>query len=213
MSVNSKMTAIADNLRTLMGGTEKLGLDAMAQKGTDANAAMAAIIEAIEGKGSTVPSGTKLGGLAALVEAIESGGSGSFAECSVTPAADELLDGYKLNYDLGAIPNLLVFFSDDAEAISGARYLKGFILYCPDVDDRTTYMGALLRMSSTSATSFSLTYSNNRTGITGSSYGTGSLVYKASESSVYLAVGYSPTSNGYTSLQAGKTYKLLVGVI
>ena len=38
MSVNSKMTAIADEVRTLNGGTEKLGLDAMAAQVGAANA-------------------------------------------------------------------------------------------------------------------------------------------------------------------------------
>ena len=69
MSVNSKMTAIADQIRTLQGGTGKLGMDAMAaQIGTanDTVTAQALLISRIqaalegkaEGSGSKVASGT-----------------------------------------------------------------------------------------------------------------------------------------------------------
>lgn len=57
MSVNSKMTAIADPIRSLMGLTGTLGLDAMASnlssangQVTDQTALIAQIIEAAEGK-------------------------------------------------------------------------------------------------------------------------------------------------------------------
>ena len=57
MSVNSKMTAIADQIRTLNGGTEKLGLDAMATQVGAANSTVTAqaslisqIASALEGK-------------------------------------------------------------------------------------------------------------------------------------------------------------------
>ena len=69
MSVNSKMTAIADQIRTLQGGTGKLGLDAMATQVGAANSTVTAqaslisqIASALEGKaggrGSKVASGT-----------------------------------------------------------------------------------------------------------------------------------------------------------
>ena len=57
MSVNSKMTAVADKIRALLGMTDKLGLDAMASKlGTavdvcdDQATLIAQIKEALEGK-------------------------------------------------------------------------------------------------------------------------------------------------------------------
>lgn len=57
MSVNSKMTAIADQVRTLQGGTGKLGLDAMATQVGAANSTVTAqaslisqIASALEGK-------------------------------------------------------------------------------------------------------------------------------------------------------------------
>ena len=65
MSVNSKMTAIADQIRTLQGGTGKLGLDAMAAQVGAANSTVTAqsslisqIASALEGKAkSTLPNG------------------------------------------------------------------------------------------------------------------------------------------------------------
>ena len=65
MSVNSKMTAIADQIRTLRGGTDKLGLDAMATEVDAANRTvesqaelLAALNQALSGKG--VPSDAAL---------------------------------------------------------------------------------------------------------------------------------------------------------
>lgn len=65
MSVNSKMTAIADQIRTLRGGTDKLGLDAMAAEVDAANRTvesqaelLAALNQALSGKG--VPSDATL---------------------------------------------------------------------------------------------------------------------------------------------------------
>ena len=59
MSVNSKMTAIADQIRTLQGSEGKLGLDAMATQVGEANSTVAAqasliaaIQAALEGKGA-----------------------------------------------------------------------------------------------------------------------------------------------------------------
>lgn len=63
MSVNSKMTAIADPIRALMGKTEKMGLDAMADDlGTAVNEcdSQASLIQQIkeELRGKTAGGGT-----------------------------------------------------------------------------------------------------------------------------------------------------------
>lgn len=98
MSVNSKMTAIADGIRALNGGTAALGLDAIATaldvEKTNVDAALAALAE----KGVTVPTGSKSDALAGLIAAIEAGGGGSgvngldfgyeIVTGSYTPASD-----------------------------------------------------------------------------------------------------------------------------
>ena len=119
MSVNTKMTAIADKIRSLRGVSGTMGLDAMAthlgNEITGLNAALAALTE----KGGTVPDGTKVDGLAALIAAIEAGGGGgggatvSFG--SFTPSTDA--KDYVVAHDLGIVPDI-VFYWTDASATS-----------------------------------------------------------------------------------------------
>ena len=67
---------------------------------TRIESAKAAIATAIEGKGVTVPEGTKLDGLAALVEAIQ-GGSGNIETITFTPADTGAL---LVDFDTNGIP-------------------------------------------------------------------------------------------------------------
>lgn len=85
MSVRAKMTAIADQLRALMGGTDALSLDGMATTGANANAAKADIAAYITEKGVEVPEGTALDGFRALLDliAIESGVKWEKFDCVV----------------------------------------------------------------------------------------------------------------------------------
>lgn len=90
MSVNSKMTAIANATRALDGSTAALTLDGIASKlgteKTNIGAALAAIAE----KGVTVPDGSTSDALASLIASIEAGGGaaielpiGCAMECAV----------------------------------------------------------------------------------------------------------------------------------
>ena len=70
--------------------------------------AKASIVAAVEGKGVTVPDGTKLSALAALVEAISAGGGGTLGEFSVytgsfTPIED--LDEYTIELGYNGASN------------------------------------------------------------------------------------------------------------
>ena len=65
------------------------------------------IATAIEGKGVTVPTGTKLDGLAALVESIEAGG-GKIASGEFTLSED--VRNYTVQHNLGVTPNFAVLF-------------------------------------------------------------------------------------------------------
>lgn len=77
MSVNSKMTTIADLIRTLMGKTDKMGLDAMvdnldsATKEVDTqNELIQQILEALQGKAAGGGSSGTIDTTAALDSAI-----------------------------------------------------------------------------------------------------------------------------------------------
>lgn len=115
-----------------------------------------AIVSAITGKGVSVPSGTKLDGLAALIASITTGGgsggggglpSGVSALTfgTFTPTSDCTSD-WPIYHDLGQTPNFFLFYTNDMHTIAdmagycfvqaaiprrilpeGAFYLIGFV--------------------------------------------------------------------------------------
>lgn len=86
MSVNSKMTAIANATRALDGSTAALTLDGIASKLGVEKTNIAAALAAIAEKGVEVPSGSTSDALASLIAAIETG-SGVYVG-SLTPTTD-----------------------------------------------------------------------------------------------------------------------------
>lgn len=113
MSVNSKMTAIANATRALDGSTAALTLDGIASKlgveKSNVDAALAAIAE----KGVSVPTGSTSDALAALIASIEAGGGGvKMSTGTYTPAADEHLGTpfTAFEHNSGFIPNVFVMF-------------------------------------------------------------------------------------------------------
>lgn len=79
--------------------------------------AKTALATAIEGKGVTVPEGTKLDGMAALVEAIEAGGGMNFVTGTFT-TTDDITSNIVITHDLGVKPKL--FFVACSVDIKGA---------------------------------------------------------------------------------------------
>ena len=88
---------------------------------TRIESAKTAIATAIEGKGVTVPEGTKLDGMAALVEAISAGGGMNFVTGTFT-TTDDITSNIVITHDLGVKPQL--FFvacsQDTKSAYSGS---------------------------------------------------------------------------------------------
>ena len=79
--------------------------------------AKTAIATAIEGKGVTVPEGTKLDGLAALVESIEAGGGGfQVALGTFIPAETKSLNSVPpvlIEHNAGFTPDAFIFYKPD----------------------------------------------------------------------------------------------------
>ena len=70
MSVNSKMTTIADKIRTLLGLSGTMSLDAMATNLEIEKTNIANAFTAVSNKGGTVPSSQVSGGLATAINSI-----------------------------------------------------------------------------------------------------------------------------------------------
>lgn len=67
MSVNSKMTAIADKIRGLRGITGQMGLDAMATHLATVQSQISAALTTLSDMGVSVPAGATAGNLSALI--------------------------------------------------------------------------------------------------------------------------------------------------
>ena len=91
--------------------------------------AKAAIKAAIEGKGVTVPEGTKIDGMAPLIESIEAGG-GNFATGTFT-TTDDITSNVVINHNLGVKPKfIIVLCTDDRTYSASARdWLPFYYLY------------------------------------------------------------------------------------
>lgn len=74
VTVNEKMTALADEIRVLSGTEGTMGLDAMKSNVNTANSAVSAALSALVDKGVEVPDGSNVSGLAELIAALEVGG-------------------------------------------------------------------------------------------------------------------------------------------
>lgn len=112
MSVDSKMTAIADKIRGLLGLTGEMGLDAMATNLTTEQANIDAALSAIANKGVTVPDGSTSDALAALIDGIEAGGGGGgeyeISTGIITPAEDT--ESLSFEHGLSKAPNFVHIF-------------------------------------------------------------------------------------------------------
>ena len=90
MSVNEKMTAIADKIRALLGISDTMGLDAMANNLAAEQTNVRAAFTAIGNKGGTVPPSKVSGNLASAIVTIPTGSGGSsnpvLQAKSVTPS-------------------------------------------------------------------------------------------------------------------------------
>lgn len=140
MSVNTKMTAIADKIRALLGLTGTMGLDAMATNLGTEQANVTAALTAIADKGVTVPDGSTSGALAGLIAAIqtgggESGGSGDIAYGVFEPGG---WAGMRIDHGLGSVPNTVIFcFVGLLETFAEESSSGGVITFIPNRNDHS----------------------------------------------------------------------------
>ena len=173
---------------------------------TRIESAKTAIATAIEGKGVTVPTGTKLDSLAPLIESIEAGG-GAMYTGSITPS-ETMEASYLVIHNLGVVPNFAAMYAlDDDTSVTDYMYLKARVAFCSDVNDKTTICGGIA-FRREGATSVDITsYNANRDAFTSTVYGAGQIVYGATESQI-IFTPFAASSRLY--LQAGTTYNILV---
>ena len=83
---------------------------------TRIESAKTAIATAIEGKGVTVPTGTKLDGLAALVESIEAGGGGGNIATGTLVYANNTWGPTTISHNLGSVPEYMIMYKSPGES-------------------------------------------------------------------------------------------------
>lgn len=83
---------------------------------TRIESAKTAIATAIEGKGVTVPEGTKLDGLAALVESIEAGGGGGNIATGTLVYANNTWGPTTISHNLGSVPEYMIMYKSPGES-------------------------------------------------------------------------------------------------
>lgn len=178
------------------------------------NAGLTQIANAIREKGGTGDVLSFPDGMAEAIVALSGVGGDGVAQGSITFDANTK-DGITIQHGLGAIPNFYYFYSADAVLDSTATYIRGIVLVCGDVADVTTYIGANMYMSRTTATEWSVgtnTKGNGGYVVSGSGSGTGCLVYSANTGSAKFQF-LPPDAGTYLYAQAGKTYKWVMAVI
>ena len=128
MSVDSKMTAIADLIRELLNLSGKMGLDDMAEnlkieKGNVANA-----YTAIEAKGGTIPSNKLSENLAAAINSIPDAPEGITVQSKTGSAT---INGTDSLVDLGFKPDAVFFTGtnvhDNTKAHAGVEFKEANI--------------------------------------------------------------------------------------
>lgn len=182
---------------------------------TRIESAKTAIATAIEGKGVTVPEGTKLDGLAALVESIEAGGMPGFYTGSITVAEESVSVTIENAFTAWHSPRIILVYEENAaiydDIADGVYYPKIIALRnsLADTTEATSsapfagyYVATYRSGNSNSIKSEVLNVSS----VLGGSAATGKYVYnvikgKYSSGELYVYCG------GTYGLRAGKTYR------
>lgn len=135
--VNTKMTAIADKIRSLLGITEKMGLDAMATNlGTEQTNIQNAFT-AVGNKGGTVPSSKVSGNLVNAIASIPEGGT--VQKKTGTFTTDK--NGSDVSVSCGFVPDIVIIKQPNKYTESGKEYVNDM---CANLTDTTSTKKAAL---------------------------------------------------------------------
>lgn len=174
--------------------------------------AKTALATAIEGKGVTVPEGTKLDGMAALVEAISAGGDNVRFATGTFTIAGENVATYEVRHNFGIVPNFVFFMRDGLDTNSTYGICLGLLAQHADPGSYYEFEGThvpyfryqMARSSSISSASSAVSqkyYSNS--GLQHKIYGVSDM------NSETVTLGYNDTY----PLMAGYTYNWICAVI
>lgn len=119
MSVKSKMTAIADKIRALLGISGTMGLDAMSTNLATIQTDISSAFTAVGNKGGTVPSSKVSGNLASAINSIPAGVTVQRASGSVS------LTSSAKTVNCGFQPDAIFFTLNNTYTDSGTTYQYG----------------------------------------------------------------------------------------
>lgn len=159
--------------------------------------AKTALATAIEGKGVTVPEGTKLDGMAALVESIEAGGglqnnrmvqiaNGSFTMAEKTEMSNN--NRFILQHDCGVIPLLIIINASTNPSSTGDLECAVFWRRENSYDSSTSNVQALSTRVASSLYRFSK-FSIEMGTISGNNWTTEHVSLVSADSTVYFNSG------------------------
>ena len=147
--------------------------------------AKASIVAAIEGKGVTVPDGTKLDGLAALIESIEAGGGVSGITYGIyIPSVTGT--SHTIEHGLGVVPKLFAI-------CAGSRSMDS-ISYLLDCAYGFSDRNLLFRASRTAAANSITGYISDNNNITQSYFAKNTAIAKATAESISVGGNYNLTA-------------------
>jgi hypothetical protein len=183
MSVNSKMTAIAGKIRSLLGITGAMGLDAMATNLGTEQTNVANAFTAVGNKGGTVPSSKVSGNLASAIASIPEG-----ATVQIKPGTVTGVSGSAKAVNVGFKPDA-VFFTGTMPQLNNQAMHTGVAFTAKNVTSMTVPYGT----SSTSYVMCILTVAQVSNGFTVSGIRINTSGQQSNESNrsiPYIAIKY-----------------------
>lgn len=131
MSVNSKMTAIADKIRTIMGVSGNMGLDDMANNLGTVQADILSAFTAVGNKGGNVPSANVIGNLLSAIDSIPDGAEivvGTYTVASKVSGSSTT----QLKHNVGFIPRIFIMYRNSGVRPGTDYALTAFFKYLTD---------------------------------------------------------------------------------